>query len=66
MYEESSLRFTLEVLDDRVVSGMVKEEITLDDHDRIATLHNYHQECVMRDHPRHSIVALQRQATKGV
>ena len=51
--------FTLEMLHDRAVSGMVKEEITLDDHDQIDTLQNYHQECVMRDHPRHSIVALQ-------
>ena len=29
---------TLEGLHDRVVSEVVKEEITLDDHDRIATL----------------------------
>ena len=63
--EESPSRFTLEGLHDRVVSEVVKEEITLDDHDRIATLQNYHQECVMRDHPRHSIVALQSRATKG-
>ena len=32
------MRFTLEGLHDRVVSEVVKEEITLDDHDRIATL----------------------------
>ena len=31
-------RFTLEGLHDRVVSEVVKEEITLDDHDRIATV----------------------------
>ena len=36
--EESPSRFTLEGLHDRVVSEVVKEEITLDDHDRIATL----------------------------
>ena len=53
------------MLKDRAVLGMVKEEITLDDHDRIATLQNYHQECVMRDHPRHSIVALQSEQLKG-
>ena len=36
--EESPSRFTLEGLLDRAVSEVVKEEITLDDHDRIATL----------------------------
>ena len=34
----TTLRFTLDGLHDRVVSKVVKEEITLDDHDRIATL----------------------------
>ena len=32
------MRFTLEGLHDRVILEVVKEEITLDDHDRIATL----------------------------
>ena len=32
------MRFTLEALHDRAVSEVIKEEITLDDHDRIATL----------------------------
>ena len=36
--EESPSRFTLEGLHDRALSKVVKEEITLDDHDRIATL----------------------------
>ena len=44
MEEEPPSMSTLEGLHDRVVLEVVKEEITLDDHDRIATLQRSHQE----------------------
>ena len=58
--------FTLEVLHDRVVIRSGYEESPSEVHDRLGTLQRYHQECDMRYHPRHSIVALQSHTTKGV
>ena len=62
--EESPSRFTLEGLHDRAVSEVVKEEITLDDHDRIATL-QVNIRSAVEVSPRHSIVTQQCRATKG-